>query len=286
MAKRFTDTELDDRAWYRRLPPKIKCAWDFLCRQCDVVGVWNIDTEKLSFHVGEEVSLEEITAALGDKITLFEEDKLFIPGFVPFQYGDESGRLSPRNKFHLSVAAKLQARGFPQPEFKPFDALPDPIPMGIDTHTDGGGTPQGRGKGKGRGKDLGKGGVGENPMHPISAELIAQCAMDWQETCRRFRCDHPLTPTEQELIARACQVWGAKSVEFAIIGARFEPGGPNYDPSKNVSLQRILPLHLSVQDGREQKFERLRNIGIQAVRDGKALARLQDSLAQPTEAAS
>jgi hypothetical protein len=169
VAKRFTDTELYDKAWFRKLPPRLKCAWEWLCKRCDLVGVWNIDMEKLSFEVGEEITLEDLESAF--EVQVFDGDKLFLPGFVAFQYGDESGRLSPRNRFHLSVAAKLQVRGFARPEFKPLDSPPDPIVMGDDTHPTVLGSTQGQGKGQGKGKGQGQeeGGVGETNSFDFEA---------------------------------------------------------------------------------------------------------------------
>lgn len=162
MAKRFTDTEINKRAWYRKLPPRLKCAWDYLNRECDVVGIWHIDMDTLTHFVGEPVTLEELTSNF--KVQIFEDDKIFIPGFVPFQYGDESGRLSQKNRFHVAVAAKLQARGFPRPEFKNADTVSIPMLMGVDTVSIVVGAPQGQGKDKDRtriGKGKVEGGAGE-----------------------------------------------------------------------------------------------------------------------------
>jgi len=116
MAKRFTDTEKYDKAWFRRLPCRMKVAWDWLCCNCDKIGVWNVDMEKLSFEVGEPVTLLELTETF--KVRVFDENKLFIPSFVPFQYGDASGKLSFKAGIHRDIAKQLELRGFPVPEFR------------------------------------------------------------------------------------------------------------------------------------------------------------------------
>lgn len=85
MAKRFTDTSKYRKAWFRALPPRLKCAWDFLCLECDHAGIWSIDLESLRFHIGEEVTLEELVASF--EIVRVGDDKLFLPTFFEFQYG-------------------------------------------------------------------------------------------------------------------------------------------------------------------------------------------------------
>lgn len=263
MAKRFTDTTLYDNEWFRKLPPRLKCAWEWLCKRCDVIGVVKADAGRMSFEIGEPVTLDDLQEF---KVVPFEGDNLFIPGFVPFQYGDESGRLSPKNRFHLSIAEKLQARGFPRPEFKPLEGLPDLLPSGIDTHTTGGGSPQGRGKGQGEGKGEEEGeseGKQIPPVQPITKDGLERCKEAWRETLRHFKAGRTLLVTEEVTLGRAIQRWGAKAVELAIVGARHEPKTQEFDPGKNFSLSRILPV-FDKAEIRDKKFERFLNLGTQA----------------------
>ncbi len=153
MGKRFVDTELYDQEWFLALPPRLKCAWNVLCARCNVIGIWHISMTKLAFEVGEAVTLEELQNHF--KVQLIDDDKLFIPGFVSFQYGDEAGRLSPKNKFHLSIANKLQALGLPDPDWKVFDTLPDGSGHPVDPVSTPVGSTQGRGEGEGEGKGQG-----------------------------------------------------------------------------------------------------------------------------------
>lgn len=172
MGKRYTDTELYDHGWFRKLPPRIKCAWDWLCKRCDVIGLWNIDIERLSFEVGETVTLDELKEHFKVQVL---GDKLFIPGFVAFQYGDEAGRLSLTNKFHQSIIRKLEAKGLPLPVLKGVVSVPTPLPSPVDTVSTGDASPQGKGKGQGQGKGIGKveGGVGETKPTPRVQDLVA-----------------------------------------------------------------------------------------------------------------
>ena len=100
--KRFTDTKLGRRAWFRKLSPRLKCAWRFLCDECDEAGVWSIDEEALEFHVGERVPLADILIALNSddevRVRVLGNDKLFLPGFIAFQYGTLSEDCKPHQK--------------------------------------------------------------------------------------------------------------------------------------------------------------------------------------------
>lgn len=107
MSKRLTDTEKWKIAWFRKLSPKMKCAWSFLLDNCDHSGIWHEDTETMSHHVGEEVTCAELEEAFKGKIERFDSDKFFIKAFIDFQYGE----LNPSNKVHLSVIRKLEKNG-------------------------------------------------------------------------------------------------------------------------------------------------------------------------------
>lgn len=111
MAKRFTDTGLNRQPWYRRLKPKLKCAIRFLFDECDQTGVWSVDMEALSYFVGEDVSYEElfkgVNADKDNRIEKFGRDKIFIPGFIEFQYGSLSENCKP----HKPIFSLLKKHG-------------------------------------------------------------------------------------------------------------------------------------------------------------------------------
>lgn len=108
MAKRFTDTGIWDKAWFRKMPPRLKEAWRYLCDKCDHAGIWPVDIEALSFNVGELVTLEEMALAFGDRIRLLGNDKVFVSRFIEFQYKCSVEKLNPENKVHLSVIQRLK----------------------------------------------------------------------------------------------------------------------------------------------------------------------------------
>lgn len=104
MAKRLTDTQKWAKPGFGDLSLKMKLIWVYLCDSCDHAGVWDINLKLLVFHVGEATTLEEIQAGLGDKIAVLPGSKLFLSGFIEFQYGE----LNPDNRVHKSVLARLE----------------------------------------------------------------------------------------------------------------------------------------------------------------------------------
>src|SRR5512139_3253727 len=108
--KRFTDTEKFEKPWFRKLPPKSKVLWDYLCCACDHAGVLDPDWELMSFLIGEKVTESDLDGMNGNVVKLGR--KLFIPGFVRFQYG----KLSRECKPHIPVFDALERHGLKESE--------------------------------------------------------------------------------------------------------------------------------------------------------------------------
>ena len=128
MAKRMTDSAKWKNPWYRKLPPKLKLFWDYICDNCDHAGIWREDYELASFQIGMKVSADDFEEGFGDKVVRLSEDKVFIPAFVKFQYGV----LKSDSKPHLSVIKILRDQGInpesltvSQPYRKGMDTLKD-----------------------------------------------------------------------------------------------------------------------------------------------------------------
>ena len=111
MAKRFTDTNIWDDPWFRKLAPKYKEFWRYLYEKCDYAGIWKKDFEMASFLIGEEIKEEEVLRLFNTKekqrIVILNDEKWFIPQFIHFQYG----KLNPQNKIHLSIINILKKEG-------------------------------------------------------------------------------------------------------------------------------------------------------------------------------
>jgi len=104
MAKRFIDTKIWDKAWFRKLTPKNKLIWIYLLTRCDHAGIWDADWEAAEFFIGEWVSYDELPLEITTKMKHIKgEYQYFIPSFVEFQYGE----LRENSKPHMSVIKRL-----------------------------------------------------------------------------------------------------------------------------------------------------------------------------------
>lgn len=105
MAKRFTDTELWDKAWFMELKPKLKCLVKLIRDKCDLCGVWNINWVLANEYVGERVTESELLKIDGGKqFVKISENKIYCLGFIEFQYGN----LSEKSPVHRKIIGMLE----------------------------------------------------------------------------------------------------------------------------------------------------------------------------------
>jgi hypothetical protein len=95
--KRFTDTAIWSKAWFRRLPCRQKALWRWLCDNCDNAGTIKPDWELASFQIGENVSESDLKA-FEDRIIKVADGRLWLSGFIDFQYGKLSHKCAPHRK--------------------------------------------------------------------------------------------------------------------------------------------------------------------------------------------
>lgn len=104
MSKRFTDTDKWKKQFIKGLPSEYKLFWLFIVDECDHSGIWHVEMEVAEARLGIKLSREKIRGFFKEKIVEFDnENKMFIPDFVTFQYG----KLNPANKAHSSVINTL-----------------------------------------------------------------------------------------------------------------------------------------------------------------------------------
>lgn len=103
MAKRFTDTELSDKEWFMKLSCRLKCVVRYLFDKCDNAGVWTTNYALGAIYVGEVFTEEEILKIDGG--CQFEKfgNKIFVKGFICFQYGELKESCHP----HRPIISKL-----------------------------------------------------------------------------------------------------------------------------------------------------------------------------------
>lgn len=102
--KRFTATEKWADPWFRKLPPTHKLAWAYLCDNCDAAGVIDLDREMADFKIGENVDWQSFFKAAGKRCEQLESGKVWLTGFIEFQYG----RISEDCKAHKPVFASIE----------------------------------------------------------------------------------------------------------------------------------------------------------------------------------
>lgn len=104
--KRFTDTKKWGDAWFYDLKPCSKLLFIYLCENCDMAGVIEINPRKISHDTGiplTEISLEE----MGDRIEKLPSGRYFIKRFIKFQYGE----LTSNSAFHRKIIDLLVSHG-------------------------------------------------------------------------------------------------------------------------------------------------------------------------------
>ena len=106
MPKRFTASEKWSKEWFQTLKPKHKCFWQYLCDNCDCAGIWDPNYGLASYMIGEQVSREDL-ALYGERLELLPDGKIWIVGFVAFQYGELSDDCKP----HAAVIKRLKSAG-------------------------------------------------------------------------------------------------------------------------------------------------------------------------------
>jgi hypothetical protein len=130
--KRFFDTEMVLRPWFRALDPRLKCLWLFMVSRCDMAGVIDMDWGLASFAIGLPVSDSDMQAMNGNAVSI-GGNKILIPGFIPFQYGE----LKPHSPIHKGVFKVLESHGLEYPfEIENLNRVSIPLPKGIDTTKD------------------------------------------------------------------------------------------------------------------------------------------------------
>lgn len=106
MPKRFVDTELYMKPWFRRLSPVTKCLWEYLRLRCNNAGIIELDLDAISFYVGAKITQKNIDELAG-RILHLDDMKHYIIGFIEFQHGAIE-KLSKNNNAHRQVIQAIE----------------------------------------------------------------------------------------------------------------------------------------------------------------------------------
>ena len=99
MGKRFTDTAIWDKVWYRTLLPAEKVAFNYIKDRCDNVGVWCPDIQLAEFVIGESIDWESFLSKLNSNIVVLDNGKWWLSDFCNFQYGELSDACKPHQSY-------------------------------------------------------------------------------------------------------------------------------------------------------------------------------------------
>jgi uncharacterized phage protein (TIGR02220 family) len=102
--KRFTETTKWDDPWYRKLKPRYKCFFNFLCDKCDCAGVWVVDMELAATFVGDKLDHDQCLAVFDGRVVDIGGGKWLLTGFIPFQYGELSRECKPHRPIFAAIS--------------------------------------------------------------------------------------------------------------------------------------------------------------------------------------
>ncbi|MBU6247106.1 MAG: hypothetical protein KGN77_05065 [Xanthomonadaceae bacterium] len=107
MSLRFTETSKWVDPWFRRLPCHLKLLWVYLCDNCDIAGVVELDPDKVAFEIGTPVDLSSVPSEYDGRVRALPKPiHWFLPKFVGFQF---KGRFDPVNdRYARGVVMKLR----------------------------------------------------------------------------------------------------------------------------------------------------------------------------------
>lgn len=118
--KRFTETGKWTDAWFRKLPPKIKLLWQYICDTCDAAGVFELDPEMASLQIGDAIEESDIEM-LSSRLQKLPSGKTLIVNFIHFQYGELSVDCRP----HKVVFEAIRKHKLQYPIGYPINAVSD-----------------------------------------------------------------------------------------------------------------------------------------------------------------
>ena len=107
MIKRFIDSDLFTKRWFRQLTAEEKCLWFCITQTCTYDGFWEYDEEAVAFLCnGYKGEIPEIIVS---KLGMVQVDdyQYFLPGWVKFQYGV----LKPQVRPHQRIIKRLVTKG-------------------------------------------------------------------------------------------------------------------------------------------------------------------------------
>ena len=117
------DTSLWESSWFLDLSPEHKNIWQYLERNCDCAGIWEVDIPQLKRKIGySDINLSSFLTEInkdydkltGDSITvkrvmlISNNSKLWLTGFISFQYEKGKNGINPNIPAIIGVLNRLK----------------------------------------------------------------------------------------------------------------------------------------------------------------------------------
>jgi hypothetical protein len=124
MANRLTDTTIwKKQKWFKKLNLEHKLVWKYLTDVCDHAGVWKVDLSELLEDLGmDEFNFDKFIiccnkdydkktgkGVIRQRIMQFNDDYVWITGFMSFQYGGKTQIINLENNAIISAIKILEA---------------------------------------------------------------------------------------------------------------------------------------------------------------------------------
>ena len=123
MSKRYMDSTLWERSWFLDLSPEHKNIWQYLERNCDCSGIWDIDIPQIKRKIGYyQINISSFITEVNkdyDKLTgnpiivtriklICNNTKLWLTGFISFQYEKGKSGINPNIPAIIGVLNRLK----------------------------------------------------------------------------------------------------------------------------------------------------------------------------------
>lgn len=163
MKKVFTDTEIWNQRWFKRMSPGNKLAYNYIKDRCNHAGIWSMDIIQLAEDMGTDAfnldgflnqvnrDFDPITGAEieRERVRVVDGRHLWLVGYMKFHWANQAGKMSPRVRGVKSGLEILEKHGLveeaiqkeyvilTEPYLNPNETLNKPFSNSIDTPSKG-----------------------------------------------------------------------------------------------------------------------------------------------------
>ena len=115
MVKRFIDSDIFSKRWFRMLSAEEKVLWLLITNQCTYDGFWEHDADVISFYCGYKGTIPDVIIKKLGMISV-DDEQYFLKNWVTFQYGKLRTNLRP----HKRIIERIKNKGLDHlfPELK------------------------------------------------------------------------------------------------------------------------------------------------------------------------